>query len=57
MDDDKGIVKSVSRVEEDGRIVCRVVVDFFDGACPDITFGTVWQQTPVRIVPVSADAT
>jgi hypothetical protein len=57
VDDDKGIVKSVSRVEEDGRIVCRVVVDFFDGACPDITFGTVWQQTPVRIVPVSADAT
>ena len=48
---DTGTVISISRTEDDrGRAVLRATVDFYDGACPDLTFATVWKKTPVRII-------
>lgn len=49
--DETGKIKSVTRVEENGSIVLRLVVDFFDGHCPAIKFSDI-EHTPVRIVPV-----
>lgn len=50
-DNEMGTVKSVSRCEgDDGRVCLRVIVEFYDGHCPDITFNTVWKEIPVKIV-------
>jgi hypothetical protein len=49
--DNFGTVIKVERVEDNaGQTVLRVTVDFYDGASPDLTFKTVWQMTPVRII-------
>lgn len=48
--DNKGVVKRVSRTEDDaGTTVLRVIVDFYDGAAPNINNGTIWQARPVTI--------
>ena len=52
-----GVVKRVSRVEdEEGRIALEVVVHFYDGNCPPLTYATVWVARPVKIVEVDQSA-
>jgi hypothetical protein len=47
---DLGVVTKIERdTGEDGRTILRAIVEFYDGAAPDLTFKTVWQMTPVRI--------
>lgn len=54
MQDNKGVVKLVSRAEDDaGRTVLRVIVDFYDGNVPNINNGTIWQARPVTILDES----
>ena len=37
--------------DDAGRTVLRATVDFYDGASPsELTFKTVWEREPVRIV-------
>lgn len=51
--DNAGIVINVGLAQDDqGRTVMRAIVDFYDGAAPDINFKTVWNRTPVTIVEV-----
>lgn len=38
--------------DDRGRTVMRAIVDFYDGAAPDINFKTVWDATPVTIVEI-----
>lgn len=46
-----GVVTSVGVTQDDqGRTVMRAIVDFYDGAAPNITFKTVWSKAPVTIV-------
>lgn len=58
-DSEMGVVKSISRVEDDaGRTVLQAIIHFYDGNCPDLTPATVWECAPVKIVEcsVSTDA-
>lgn len=52
--DNAGIVTHIGMTQDDqGRTVMRAVVDFYDGAAPDINFKTVWNKTPVTIVEIA----
>lgn len=49
-EDNTGVVTRISRVEdENGVIVLRAIVDFYDGALPDINTGTIWHRRPVTL--------
>lgn len=51
-----GVLKRVDRIpEEDGRIVLRAIVDFYDGNSPDLTFRTVLDSIPVTIIEKAAE--
>lgn len=55
-DRETGVVKTIMKMsDEDGRIVLRVIVDFYDGSSPPLTFSTVWKQTPVKIIEADSD--
>jgi hypothetical protein len=55
-DDETGIVKSITHLDDDeGRTVLRAIIDFYDGNCPMLTFNSIWEQTPVKIVEVGRD--
>jgi hypothetical protein len=52
--DNAGTLVSVGRAEDDqGRTVLRAIVDFYDGATPDISFKTVWERTQVTIIEIN----
>jgi hypothetical protein len=45
-----GTLTKVERCESEGKIGVRCVVEYYDGHGPDLTFNTVWQSRPVKII-------
>lgn len=49
-DGEFGIVTKIETVKNDeGKTTLRATVEFYDGNCPALTFGTIWGKIPVKI--------
>jgi hypothetical protein len=55
LDKEMGTLVKVERCEYEGKVGVRCVVEFYDGHAPDLTFNTVWEQCPVKIIECKMD--